>query len=59
MGKQDRLKVLTRAQKEAISAYGLNPKDYMFVEDLTDTYFKIQHKDNGSTKVIDRYVRRR
>lgn len=57
MGKKDRLKVLTRSQKEAISAYGLNPKDYLFVEDVSDSYFKIIHKDYGSVKLIDRYAK--
>lgn len=48
---------LTRQQKIAVSAYNLNPKDYLFAENVTDTYFKIVHKDNGSTKLIDRYVK--
>lgn len=51
-------KALTRNQKEAVSAYDLNPKDYMFVTDVTETYFQIIHKDNGSVKLIDRYARK-
>lgn len=49
-------KKLTREQKIAVSAYNLNPKNWMFVEEL-GSYIKIIHKDTGKTKLIDKYVK--
>lgn len=49
-------KKLTRGLKEAVSAYNLNPEDYMLQKD-GDTYITIVHKETGKTKIIDKYAR--
>lgn len=57
-------KPLTRSQKEALSAYKLNWKDYNFVCDVVDdkgrvtSYFKVQRKSDGAIRLIDRYARK-
>lgn len=57
MGNSKRPRVLTRDEKIAVSAYNLNPKDYLYLEKITDSYFSIVHKDNGTHKTIDKYAR--
>lgn len=52
-------KKLTRNQKENLTAYGLNPNDYMFLEDISDSYYKVIHKQDGKKKVIDKYAKKR
>lgn len=48
-------KRLTRAQKTAASAAGLNADNWMLVEQ-TEFYLKIIHKTSGKTRRIDRYA---
>jgi hypothetical protein len=48
-------KKLTLEQKKAVSAYRLNPKDWMLVEDM-GTYLKIVHKTNRNVKFVDKYA---
>lgn len=46
-----------RAEKEAMSAYGLKVDDWLVQKDL-GTYFVVVNKeDDKKTKVIDRYAR--
>lgn len=59
MGKESRHRVLTRAEKEAIQAYDIPWKDYLYAGSVTDTHFKIVHKDTGRFKLIDKYARRK
>lgn len=47
-------KRLTREQKIAVSAAGLNADTWMLVEQ-TEFYLKIIHKTSGKTRRIDRY----
>ena len=49
-------KALTRSEKEAVTAYGLNPRHWMKQTD-GDIYITIIHKDKGTTKIIDKYAR--
>ena len=47
-------KKLTRAQKEIVSANGLNPNDWFFLQEM-DFYIKIVHRTKGTTKMIDKF----
>lgn len=51
-------KKLTLEQKKAVSAYHLNPKNWMLVEDM-GTYLKIIHKTKHEIKFVDKYARRK
>lgn len=44
--------------KMAVSAYNLNPNDWMLLKD-GDTYITIIHKTTGKRKIIDKYARKR
>lgn len=46
-------KPLTRAQKEIMSANGLNWKEYQFLEEW-ETKLILYHKPTGSKKVISK-----
>lgn len=48
-------KKLTREQKEAVSASGFLPDNWMLVEQ-TEFYLKIIHKSSGKTRRVDRYA---
>lgn len=48
-------KKLTREQKIAVSAHGLNPDNWMLVEQ-SEFYLKIIHKTFDKTRRIDRYA---
>lgn len=48
-------KRLSREQKACLVAQGYNPKDYMFVCDLNDSYFKVVNKTTGIQKTVDKY----
>lgn len=48
-------KKLTREQKIAVSASGLNAENWMLVEQ-TEFYLKIIHKRSGKTRRVDRYA---
>lgn len=48
-------KKLTREQKFAVSAAGLNAENWMLSEQ-TEFYLKIIHKTSGKTRRIDRYA---
>lgn len=48
-------KRLTREQKIAVSAAGLNANNWMLVEQ-TEFYLKIIHKTYGKMRRIDRYA---
>lgn len=49
-------KKLTPEQRKAVSAYYLNPKNWMLVRDM-GTYLKIIHKTSRRVKFVDKYVR--
>lgn len=51
-------KRLCRNYKIAVSAYNLNPDDWMLQKD-GETYITIIHKETGKTKIIDKYARPR
>ena len=53
-----RPKKLTLEQKKAVSAYHLNPKNWMLVKDM-GTYLKIIHKTKHEIKFVDKYARRK
>ncbi len=55
MGKAGRR--LTRFEKECCLKQGANPKDYIFLYDINDSYFKVKHKTSGIEKTIDKYRR--
>lgn len=48
-------KKLTREQKMAVSAAGINAENWMLVE-KTEFYLKIIHKTSGKMRRIDRHV---
>lgn len=48
-----RPKRLTLEQKKAVSAYHLNPKNWMVLEELGE-YIKLINKETGKTRIIDR-----
>lgn len=48
-------KKLTREQKVAVSAAGLNSDNWMLAEQ-TEFYLRIIHKTSGKTRRIDRYA---
>lgn len=48
-------KKLTREQKIAVSAHGLNPDNWMLVEQ-TEFYLKIIHKSSEKIRRVDRYA---
>lgn len=48
-------KRLTREQKIAVSANGLNPDNWMLVEQ-TEFYLKIIHKPSNKIRRVDRYA---
>lgn len=50
-----RPKRLTREQKEAVSASGFLPDNWMLVEQ-TEFCLKIIHKSSGKIRRIDRYA---
>lgn len=48
------LKRLTREQKIAVSASGLNPDNWLLIEQ-TEFYLKIIHKSSEKIMRVDRY----
>lgn len=50
-------KKLTRLQKECLSAYRLNAKNWALVEE-TDFYLKIVNKQTGARKTLDKFRRK-
>lgn len=48
-------KRVTRKQKEAVSASGYLPDNWMLIEQ-TEFYLKIIHKITNTCRTIDRYV---
>ena len=49
-------KKLKRDYKLAVSAYNLNPENWMLLKD-GDIYITIINKQTGKTKIIDKYAR--
>lgn len=49
-------KKLKHDYKVAVSAYNIDPSDYMLLKD-GDTYITIVHKTTGKTKIIDKYAK--
>lgn len=48
-------KKLTKEQKTAVSAAGLNAENWMLVEQ-SEFYLKIMHKTLNKTRRVDRYA---
>lgn len=46
---------LTRDEKANLVAQGLNPSDWMFAYDISESYFKIRHKTKRLERTVDRY----
>lgn len=55
MGKAGRK--LTRREKEWVLGNGKNPKDYIYLYDINDSYFKIKNKTTGIECTCDKYRR--
>jgi hypothetical protein len=55
MGKAGRK--LTRLEKEYVLGNGKNPKEYIFLYDINDSYFKIKNKETGIECTCDKYRR--
>ena len=53
MGKAGRK--LTRKEKEYVLGNGKNPKEYIFLYDINDSYFKVKNKLTGVETTIDKY----
>lgn len=49
-------KKLKLEYKLALSAYNLNPKNWMLLKD-GDTYITVINKQTGKTRMIDKYAR--
>lgn len=49
-------KKLTRDLKCAVSAYNLNPDNWMLLKD-GDTFVTIIHKESKNTRIIDKHAR--
>ena len=49
-------KRLCYSYKIAVSAYGLNPDDWMLQKD-GETYITIVHKRSSDTRIIDKYAK--
>ena len=47
-------KKIPRKFKECLSAYHLNPKNWMLVEE-TEFYIKVIHKDTGKVRTLDKF----
>lgn len=52
-------KKLTRGLKEAVSACGLNPDNWMLLNDGGGVFVTIIHKESGKTKIIDKYAKKK
>lgn len=50
-------KKLTREQKQLVTANNLNPKDWMFVDDL-GSYIKVINKETNHIKMITKFPRK-
>ena len=50
-------KRLTRLQKSIVQGHGLNPRDYRFVEQISESYIKIVNVHTGIQKTVDVYKR--
>ena len=48
---------LTRLEKEYVLGNGKNPKDYIFLYDINDSFFKIKHKVSGIEATCDKFRR--
>ena len=48
---------LTRLEKEWVLGNEKNPKDYMYLYDINDSYFKIINKRTGVHSTCDKYRR--
>ena len=57
MSKKLALRKLTRFEKECCLKQGANPKDYLYAYKISDSYFKVKHKETGIEKTIDVFRR--
>lgn len=55
MGKAGRK--LTRLEKEYVLGNHKNPKDYIFLYDINESYFKIKNKTTGIECTCDKFRR--
>lgn len=55
MGKRGRK--LSRLEKEYVLGNGKNPKEYIYLYDINDSYFKIKSKITGIECTCDKYRR--
>ena len=47
----------TRIQKEILQGHGLNWREYVFVEQVNDSYMKFKNRETGMIKIVDVYKR--
>lgn len=52
-------KRLTREQKAIVAGNGLEPKDYMFVEDINEDYIKVVNITSGIQKTLNVHKKKR
>lgn len=57
MSKKSKPRRLTRIEKECCLAQGADPKEYLYAYKISDSYFKVVHKETGMQKTIDIYRR--
>lgn len=46
---------LTRDEKACLIKQGLNPKEYEFAYNVSESYFKVRSRETKVEKMIDRY----
>ena len=44
---------LTRFEKSCVQKQGKNPKDYVYAYKVSDSYFKIRHKQTGIEAIVN------
>lgn len=59
VGELKRGKRLTREQKAIVLGNGLEPKDYMFVEDINEDYIKVVNITSGIQKTLNVHKKKR
>jgi len=50
---------LTRDEKSCLIKQGLNPKEYEFAYEVSESYFKVRKRDTGIEKIVDRFRKAR
>ena len=48
---------MTRFEKSCVQKQGKNPKDYVYAYKVSDSYFKIRHKQTGIEAIVNVFDR--